>query len=179
MTTPLWAPWRMEYIREADRPAGCIFCDKPAEAPERRAGNLVLAVQPRAFVMMNRYPYAYGHVMIAPRAHVASLASLDRPSFDDLWRLVRDSIETIETALAPHGLNVGMNLGRVAGAGIEGHLHVHVVPRWLGDTNFMPALADVRVMPEHLAATYERLRGPFARLSEAAAVDGDSGESAP
>ena len=161
---PLWAPWRMEFILGEDKPEGCILCDKPAAGPDRHKDNLILVARPRAFVMMNRFPYTNGHLLVAPRAHVPAPAGLSPDDHVALWDLVRDAIEALRRALHPEGLNVGINLGRCAGAGIEAHLHVHVVPRWLGDTNFMPVLGDVRVMPEYLERTYERLLPEVAPL---------------
>jgi ATP adenylyltransferase len=160
----IWAPWRIDFILSAERPDGCILCDLPAEGPERRRGNLILAVRDRAFVMMNRYPYTNGHLMVVPRAHVASLDALSATDHAALWDLVREATAALARALRPGGINLGMNLGRCAGAGIADHLHVHLVPRWEGDTNFMPVVADLRVMPEHLDATYERLRPAFEPL---------------
>lgn len=162
--TILWAPWRMEYIL-GEKPDGCIFCDKPAQGPDHRRENLILAEAPRAFVMMNRYPYAYAHLMVIPRVHVSVLDDLPPEDFDALWRLVRASVTALRAAVNPQGMNLGLNLGRPAGAGIDEHLHVHIVPRWVGDTNYMPVLADVRVMPEHLDDIYERLLPSFAGLT--------------
>jgi len=173
--TILWAPWRMEYIQGADKPAGCIFCDLPAEGPERHRKNLILAEAPRAFVILNRFPYAYAHLMVVPRAHVESLDDLDRADFDALWRLVRASVTALREAVRPQGMNLGMNFGRVAGAGIHEHIHVHLVPRWNGDTNFMPVFADVRVMPEHLERTWDRLAPAFAGAAAAAREDAGGG----
>jgi len=161
----LWAPWRMEFILGDDKPEGCILCDKPAAGPAHHLDNLILVQRPRAFVMLNRYPYTNGHLLVAPRAHVPSPAALSQDDHVALWDLVRDSVEALRRAIQPEGLNVGINLGRCAGAGIEAHLHVHVVPRWSGDTNFMPVVADVRVMPEYLRQTYARLAPEFAALA--------------
>lgn len=163
---PLWAPWRMEYILGADRPEGCIFCDKPAAGPEHHRENLILVTRPRAFVMMNRYPYTNGHLLVAPRTHVPLPTDLEAEDHDALWALVRDAVGALRRSLHPEGLNVGINLGRCAGAGIEPHLHVHVVPRWSGDTNFMPVIGDLRVVPEYLHETYARLLPQFAGLAE-------------
>ncbi|HWP34399.1 MAG TPA: HIT domain-containing protein [Thermodesulfobacteriota bacterium] len=158
----LWAPWRMEYVGGAHDAGGCLFCDALADADA--AKRLVLWRGPLAFVMLNRYPYAHGHLMIAPVTHVADPAGLTPAEGQELMRLVGECTRRLTEAMAPHGFNVGMNLGRVAGAGVEGHLHLHVVPRWNGDTNFMPVLADVRVMPQHLADTYAALAPRFAAL---------------
>jgi ATP adenylyltransferase len=158
MQPPLWAPWRMEYIL-GDKPKHCIFC----AFPERRTWreDLVLVVQPFAFVCLNRYPFAPGHLLVVPRRHASDLDDLAPEEHAALFALQRDAIRALKKAVSPEGLNVGMNLGKVAGAGIAEHLHAHVVPRWNGDTNFMPVVADTRVMPEHLDATWAKLRVAF------------------
>jgi ATP adenylyltransferase len=154
----LWAPWRMDFIR-AEKPKGCIFCLFPAEADDRK--NLVLGRSRLSFVMLNKYPYNNGHLMVIPRRHVADLTQLPEPEFMDLHRLLGLAVDTLRGSYRPEGFNVGMNLGRIAGAGIEQHLHYHVVPRWGGDSSFMPVLADTKVMVEHLEASWDRLRPPF------------------
>lgn len=159
MADQLWAPWRMEYIfgEKTDR---CVFCDALSGAPAKR----VLAAQPHAFVILNKYPFAAGHLLVVPRRHVSDLAELADDEADALFRLLRASVARLRSAVSPQGLNVGFNLGKAAGAGIAEHMHAHVVPRWNGDTNFMPILADLRVMPEHLDATFDRLAPHFADL---------------
>ena len=159
----LWAPWRMAYIGGAKEP-GCIFCDA-ATAPDPRA-SLVLGRSRAGIVMLNRFPYAYAHLMIAPQAHTADLTTLAPPAYAELSALLRRVVAVLQDELHPQGMNVGINLGRAAGAGIADHLHWHVVPRWEGDTNFMPLLAEVRVMPEHLEVIYDRLRPLFAPLDD-------------
>ena len=157
----LWAPWRLAFI-EGPKAAGCIFCDYPAEEgeeAERRA--LIVHRAAAAFTILNRYPYNSGHVMVVPRAHVDRLEALDGDAFAGLHAELALAARVVRAAYRPEGMNVGMNLGRIAGAGIADHLHYHVVPRWGGDTNFMPVLADVRVMVEHLDATWARLRKGF------------------
>jgi ATP adenylyltransferase len=157
----LWAPWRMTFI-EAPKPQGCIFCDFPAqqgEEADRR--NLLAHRSARSFTVLNRYPYNSGHVMVIPRAHVSLLEDLSSEEFADLHEELRLAARVVRDVYRPEGLNVGMNLGRVAGAGIADHLHYHVVPRWGGDTNFMPVLADTRVMVEHLDGAWEKLRRGF------------------
>lgn len=156
----LWAPWRLEFIT-GDKPPGCIFCVFPAEDRDRE--RLVLGRSARSFVILNKFPYNNGHLMVVPRAHVSSLEALDEEAFLDLQRTLRLSIEVLRGFCSPEGLNVGMNLGHSAGAGIADHLHWHVVPRWVGDVNFMPVLAETRVVPEHLDRTWERLRPAFDR----------------
>ncbi len=159
----LWAPWRMQSI-DAPRPEGCIFCLFPAQSGEAAdRENLVVHRASRSFTMLNRYPYNSGHVMVVPRAHVARLDELAAEDFSDLQDELRRTLAVLRGAYRPDGLNVGMNLGVVAGAGIADHLHWHVVPRWNGDTSFMPVLADTKVMVEHLEATWERIRTGFGR----------------
>ena len=169
----LWAPWRMAYILgtrasptggESESAQSCIFCRFPAEGPAAQARNLILWASESAFVIMNRYPYNSGHIMVVPRTHTADLMTLTDSTYRATMELLRQSIAVISTELSAHGMNVGMNLGRVAGAGIDQHAHVHIVPRWNGDTNFMPVVGDVRVMSEHLQATYEKLLPAFSRL---------------
>ena len=159
----LWAPWRMAYLKRADRPAGCIFCLKPRQ--RRDATNLLLHRGRLGFVMMNLFPYNSGHLLIVPYAHAGALDTLPDAVALDLLGLTSLSLRVLRHTVKPEGFNVGLNLGRVAGAGIEGHVHVHIVPRWNGDTNFMPLFAETRVMPEHLDATYRKLRRGFARLA--------------
>jgi ATP adenylyltransferase len=156
----------MDYIQAPKDRGECIFCGVPAASEEERRARLVVAATQRAFVMLNRYPFAAGHLLIAPHAHVAALEDLDPADHDALFRLVRDASARLRAAVGAEGLNIGINVGAVAGAGIASHLHVHVVPRWSGDTNFMPVIADTRVIPQALEATLERLRGPFHDLTE-------------
>jgi ATP adenylyltransferase len=151
----LWAPWRLEYVQHADDEDGCVFCRAaalPDDDPE-----LVVRRGELAFVLLNKFPYAAGHVMVAPYRHDSTFDDLDDAEALEVHRLAAEAIETLRTVFAPQGFNVGWNLGRVAGAGIVDHVHVHVVPRWNGDTNFMPVLADVKVVPEHLAETRLKL----------------------
>ncbi|HRI51783.1 MAG TPA: HIT domain-containing protein [Pseudomonadota bacterium] len=166
----MWAPWRMTYILSAageQGPQECIFCRFPAQGPEHYAENLVLCSTPQAFVVMNRYPYNSGHIMVVPRAHGGDLMALPAADYAATCELLRKSLHIVTTELRAHGANVGLNQGRVAGAGIDQHAHFHIVPRWNGDTNFMPVVADVRVISEHLTATYEKLRPAFAPLQQA------------
>ncbi len=161
----LWAPWRMAYIG-APKDPGCIFCTHPT-ATDRKAA-LVLAVTPAAVVMLNRYPYGNGHVMVAPRQHTADLAALPDAAHAALAETLRRTIAVLQRVFTPQGMNVGMNLGAAAGAGIADHLHWHCVPRWVGDTNFMPLIGEVRCIPEHLEAMWERLAPEFAELESVA-----------
>ena len=154
MTRPLWAPWRLEYIEQADEQDGCIFC---LAAAGDDTEWLVVHRGERAFVLLNKFPYSSGHVMVAPVRHVGEFAGLSDEEVLELHHLAVDAQATLAAAYEPHGYNLGWNLGRDAGAGVVDHVHLHVVPRWAGDTNFMPVLADVKVMPEHLAATRAKL----------------------
>ncbi len=150
----LWAPWRMGYVA-GPKEKGCIFC-VAGQTADRRA-SLVFAQHP-AVVMLNKFPYANGHVMVAPQRHAGDPSTLPANEFRMLTEVLHRAIAALAEALRPDGMNVGMNLGTAAGAGVADHLHWHIVPRWIGDTNFMPMLGEVRVIPEHLEATYDRLR---------------------
>jgi ATP adenylyltransferase len=157
----IWAPWRLEYVKDAskDSEETCIFCVKPAEDDDE--ANLIVHRGERCFVILNLFPYTNGHLMIAPYEHVATLQDLDAETTAEMMALAKRAIEILEDRYSPQGYNVGFNQGRVAGAGVEHHIHMHVVPRWGGDTNFMPVLADTRVMPQSLEESYKTLRGGF------------------
>jgi ATP adenylyltransferase len=158
----IWSPWRMAYIqaaKEQGEDGGCIFCDLPAEGDDVR--TMILARGELAFVIVNSYPYNPGHLMVAPFRHVGAFTSLEAAELADVDALVARSIRALEQEMEPHGYNLGMNLGRVAGAGIPDHVHWHLVPRWNGDTNFMPVVGETRVLPELLEETYARLRPRF------------------
>ena len=161
MEKPLWAPWRMEFIR-SEKPKGCIFCEFPAAPPSQDRANLVVHRSAHAFTCLNRYPYNSEHLMVIPRAHVAELGSLSAEVHADLQEELRRAVAVLKKVYAPEGMNVGMNLGKAAGAGIADHLHWHVVPRWVGDNNFMPVLADQRVVVEALDEAWTRLSAGFA-----------------
>jgi ATP adenylyltransferase len=154
----LWAPWRLEYVGKGDRTGGCIFC-RALEQDDEEA--LIVHRGPTAFVLLNRFPYASGHLMVAPNRHLAAPGDLSPDERAEVWELFDRSLGALDRAFSPHGHNAGLNLRRAAGAGVEGHLHLHVVPRWSGDTNFMPVLADVRVMPQHLSETLASLRNAW------------------
>ncbi len=156
----LWAPWRLQYIK-GSKPEECIFCTKPALDDE---SALIVRRGERCFVMLNAFPYTSGHVMVAPYEHTADLAGLDEPTGLELMTLTQQSIKAIQVAYSPEGFNVGANLGTVAGAGIADHVHMHVVPRWEGDTNFMSVIGEVRVLPESLEDTHRSLKEAFASL---------------
>ena len=162
----LWAPWRMQYILSGDETADeCIFCKFPAAGPEHHREHLILHAGERAFVMLNKFPYNNGHVMVIPRAHAADPSALPVEDWHAVNGLLLVTIEILRETLNAHGFNVGMNLGRVAGAGIDRHLHWHVVPRWNGDTNFMPVTGEVKVISEHLDGTWQRLRPRFEAIA--------------
>lgn len=156
----LWAPWRMDYIANADaQGSGCVLCLKDKEAEDRE--RLVLFRGEHAFVILNRYPYTNGHLMVAPYRHIADVVDLAAEEAAEIHALMVLSKKALSGAFHPEGFNIGMNLGKAAGAGIDDHIHLHVVPRWSGDVNFMSTLGEVRVIPEHLQTTYERLLSFF------------------
>jgi ATP adenylyltransferase len=161
-----FTPWRMAYIKSADAPTstGCVLCDKSRSSDD--AADLVLFRGTSCYVIMNLYPYNTGHLMITPYAHTADLPSLDPTTAAELFDLTRHSVELLGQALAPHGFNLGMNLGRTAGAGIDEHLHMHIVPRWIGDANFMPIVGGTKLIPEALDQTYTKLWPLFDILRE-------------
>jgi ATP adenylyltransferase len=161
MTKPVWAPWRLEYIAQADEQAGCVFCDEAVGAVDA-AESLLVHAGATAIALLNKYPYSSGHLMVASRRHVGELGQLADDEALEIHRLAVRATEVLGDVYGPGGFNLGWNLGHVAGAGIVDHVHLHVVPRWSGDTNFMPVLADVKVIPEHLLATRERLRAAWA-----------------
>jgi ATP adenylyltransferase len=161
MTKPLWAPWRLEYIKQAGENERCVFCAEAAgELPADE--SLLVRRGERAIVILNKYPYSSGHLMAAPTRHVGTLDDLSDDEALELHRLSVAAVDALGRAYRPDGYNLGWNLGHVAGAGIADHVHLHVVPRWSGDTNFMPVLAEVKVLPEHLLATRDRLRETWA-----------------
>ncbi len=154
MTKPLWAPWRLEYVQSADDEPGCVFCTALTGDDVER---LVVHRGRSAFVLLNKFPYASGHVMVAPIRHVGEFGDLRDEEVLEIHGLAQRSLRALREVYSPDGFNLGWNLGRVAGAGVVDHVHLHVVPRWAGDTNFMPVLADVKVLPEHLTETRGRL----------------------
>jgi ATP adenylyltransferase len=154
VTKPLWAPWRLEYIQQADEQGGCIFCSAASEDDEEA---LVVHRAERAFALLNKFPYSSGHLMIAPYRHVADFGELEDEEALAVHRLAEQGMGALAETFSPQGYNLGWNIGRIAGAGVVDHVHLHVVPRWAGDTNFMPVLADVKVLPEHVAETRRKL----------------------
>lgn len=158
----LWAPWRMEYIVSDQKGGNCIFCPGDQRTDDDR--RLILYVGSLTMVVMNRYPYNNGHLLVAPARHVASLELLSDNEMLHLLKTVRKSMRALNGLMKPEGFNVGLNLGRVAGAGVEEHMHFHIVPRWNGDTNYMSVLGDIRVIPEHIEETYRKLLPHFQKF---------------
>lgn len=152
----LWAPWRMSYIGAEPTTSGCIFCEKAADSEDER--NLVLWRGERCFALMNIFPYNNGHLMIAPYVHKPTILELDTATLTEMMTLAQRCVTACQAALGAQGFNIGINQGTVAGAGIADHVHMHVVPRWNGDTNFMPVVADVKVMPDFIENTYRQIR---------------------
>ena len=151
----MWAPWRMEYIL-AEKEDRCIFCDALSHTDD-----LTLYKGPDTMVMMNKFPYINGHLLVAPVRHLSGLRELSKKEMGEMLATVDRSVDILKKVMNPDGFNVGLNLGKVAGAGVEEHLHFHIVPRWFGDTNALTVFADVRVIPEHLKATYDNLKPHF------------------
>lgn len=160
---PIWAPWRAAYVESGPKEPGCIFCGR-LEGGDLRSG-LLLARTSHSLVMLNKYPYNAGHLLLAPKRHTNEMATLPREEYEDLSETLRSSVAIVLKVLRPGGVNLGMNLGRCAGAGVEDHLHWHIVPRWEGDTNFMPVVGEVKVISQHLLESYDRLSPHFKDLS--------------
>ena len=159
----LWAPWRMEYILSNQKGGPCIFC--PGDDRSGDEARLILYVGPLSMVMMNRFPYINGHLLVAPVRHVPGLESLTGEEMSDLLDMIRRSNDILKKVMHPEGFNIGLNLGRVAGAGVEEHMHFHIVPRWNGDTNYMTVFGEVRVIPEHILETYQKFLPHFRELN--------------
>jgi len=160
MTRQLWAPWRLEYIRSADEQEGCVFCLAQGRDDEE---GLVVHRGRNAFVLLNKFPYSSGHLMVAPYRHIGEFGDLSDEEALEIHRLASHGMGSLSQTYAPQGFNAGWNLGRIAGAGVVDHVHLHVVPRWAGDTNFMPVLADVKVIPEHLLESRRKLADAWPR----------------
>jgi ATP adenylyltransferase len=158
---PLWAPWRIQYIT-AEKPEGCVFC--AAARGEGEDAALVLERGRKCFVMLNAFPYASGHSMVLPYRHIADLLALDEDEVNEIMHLTRRTVRALSAVMSPEGFNIGLNIGEAAGAGIAEHLHLHIVPRWAGDTNFMPVLADTHVLPQALEATRDALTAALADI---------------
>ena len=157
----LYAPWRIEYIK-SEKNKGCIFCQLPKENKDDE--NLIVYRGEHAFAIMNNYPYNPGHVMVVPYRHVGNFEDLNKEEVEDIYRVSKLLIMAIKNVMNPQGFNIGMNIGRVAGAGIEEHIHLHIVPRWNGDTNFMPVISDTKVIPQSLKDTYIELKTELEKL---------------
>ncbi|HMV26346.1 HIT domain-containing protein [bacterium] len=162
----LWAPWRMRYIKAGDKNEGegCIFCFKPQEDRDRE--NMILFRSTHNFVIMNLYPYNNGHLMVVPYQHAPDINALPPETLLDMMTTTQKCVTAFQRSVKPDGFNIGFNLGRTAGAGIDDHVHMHVVPRWNGDTNFMPVIMDTKVMPEYLEQTYDRLLAEFSQMKK-------------
>jgi ATP adenylyltransferase len=160
----LWAPWRLQYVAKEKVP-GCIFCDKPKAGDDR--ANYIVHRGTLAYVILNAFPYNNGHIMVAPYAHIADFEELPPAVLHEMMDLAQLGTRALKDSFSPDGLNLGFNVGAAAGAGIKDHLHLHLVPRWVGDTNFMPVIGDVRVIPESLAQTYDKLSEAFKKLGQA------------
>lgn len=154
----VWAPWRMEYIRQAAEPDQACFLCAYADRPDSDAANYVLWRSEQVIVLLNRYPYTNGHLLVAPRAHVGELDALDEPVLCEMTRRLRDAVRVLRAVVQAEGFNIGMNLGRCAGAGLPDHVHWHVVPRWSADTNFMSVVGNARVIPQALDEVYDAVR---------------------
>jgi ATP adenylyltransferase len=159
----LWTPWRYQYITAPDAPEGCVFCSA-VQNPDDRA-NFIVHRGRRNFVILNRFPYTNGHVLIIPFEHVPSLEEVAEETLVEMTLLARETEGHLRSIYQPDGLNIGMNLGKSAGAGIVGHIHLHMLPRWTGDTNFMTVTGETRVLPEELPLTWERLRAAYAGVN--------------
>jgi ATP adenylyltransferase len=157
----LWAPWRITYVGGSQPVTGCVFCSALAGTDDRQ--QLLLQRGTSASLILNAYPYASGHVMVVVNRHIATVVDASLAELTDAMRLVQAATEALRREYRPDGFNIGINEGRVAGAGVADHLHIHVVPRWSGDVNFMPVLGDVKVLPEALETTYDRLKGALGR----------------
>lgn len=155
----LWSPWRMSYIENHEKVNGCVFCN--AQSQTDGVENLIAHRGKLAYVILNRYPYTSGHLMVIPFAHVPNLEELDGETRAEIMELTSRSMTVLREIYKPHGFNMGANIGEAAGAGVLGHVHIHIVPRWAGDTNFMSAVGETRVLPESLEDTYRRVRTAF------------------
>ena len=159
--THLWTPWRSKYMTERKDKRSCIFCDAVESEEDER--TLLVHRGEHTFVILNRYPYTSGHLMVAPYSHVSRLTHINEAAANEMMQFVRQAETVLQEIYRPQGLNLGMNLGEAAGAGIEQHIHMHVLPRWSGDANFMTSIGDTRIIPEALEDTYSKLRGAFSK----------------
>ena len=155
----IWAPWRLRYVKNAKKSDECVFCAKPGAGDDR--ANLIVHRGERCFVILNLFPYTNGHLMVTPFDHIARLQDVEPDVTAEMIGLAQQAMRRMDEVYDPEGFNVGLNQGRVAGAGVDGHIHLHVVPRWAGDNNFMPVIADTKVMPQSIEQSYEALKGAF------------------
>jgi ATP adenylyltransferase len=155
----IWAPWRLKYLKQAGNNDECIFCTKPDQGDDREA--LIVHRGERCFVILNLFPYTNGHLMVSPFEHIGRFQEIPAETTAEMNALAQRSMEILESVYGPEGFNLGINQGRIAGAGVEGHIHLHVVPRWAGDNNYMPVIADTKVMPQSLEESYDALSGGF------------------
>jgi len=162
----VWAPWRMRYIDGSHKDEGCIFCTKPKEEETKDKENLILYRGKKAFIMMNLFPYTNGHVMVIPYKHTGNIEDLDDDEMLEIMNLCKLTVKGMKDIISPEGFNIGFNIGRPAGAGVVDHVHMHIVPRWIGDTNFMPLLAETKVISEHIFDTYDKLKSALLKLEE-------------
>jgi ATP adenylyltransferase len=158
----LWSPWRFRYITEPDKSGGCVFCNLAAENPSRDRENLILFRGRSNFIVLNLYPYTSGHALVVPYAHLGQLTQLEAETLGEMMAMVQRLNAAVDEKYHPEGYNLGMNIGKVAGAGVADHVHLHFLPRWLGSANFMTVIGETRVLPEELSATYDKL-APFFR----------------
>ena len=156
----LWTPWRFQYVTSSGEPAECVFCAAAVQPADDRK-NLVVHRRTHHFVILNRYPYTSGHIMVVPYEHAATLEDLSSEALAEFIQLARDAERHLRAVYRPDGLNLGINIGKAAGAGIAGHLHMHILPRWTGDTSFITVAGETRVLPEELAVTWEKLQRAF------------------
>lgn len=157
----LWAPWRLAYLKRQGKEDGCVFCKNPAQDSSKDKENLILYRGKFSYVIMNLYPYNNGHVMVVPYKHTGDFCDLNDDEMLEMMQLAQLTIRVFKRVFNPEGFNTGFNLGHAAGAGIREHIHFHVLPRWTGDTNFMPVLGETRVISEHISDTYDQLKEAF------------------
>ncbi|HUT80521.1 MAG TPA: HIT domain-containing protein [Candidatus Bathyarchaeia archaeon] len=158
----IWAPWRLEYIKQP-KENSCFICDIIKDKPEKDRENLILYRGKKAIILINKFPYISGHLMVAPLMHTADISDIPKETSDELWGLTIEAVELLKRAINPEGFNIGMNLGKVSGAGLKTHIHIHIVPRWSGDTNFMPILGDTRIISQALEDTYDLLKNQLSK----------------
>ncbi len=159
----IWAPWRLEYIKQP-KENSCFICDIVKDKPEKDRENLILYRSKTAIILLNKYPYISGHLMVAPILHTANISDIPKETSDELWYLTTKAVDLLKETITPEGFNIGINLGKVSGAGLKSHVHIHIVPRWSGDTNFMPILGETRVISQALLETYDLLKNHLGKL---------------